>query len=269
MSTVEIKQSIKRLIAAGNRGCTLRKKTKLSVILNYHSIHPLHDYSTKPGDFAEQMAYLANEFQVLSLPDFHRARVNGTELADRIAMVTFDDGYEDNYEYALPVLDKFEIPATIFLTTGFIDKELDITQEHVAYRGLKPLTWEHVTQMKQSRISFGAHTHTHRMLTKIPPKEAEEEIAKNKEILEKRLMEPVYMFAYPFGWRRSFDDRKKSTLIAYGFRLACSTIWGSDNSDTDIFALHRVRIDAVDTAYDFKQKVNGCWDFVKLFQVAK
>jgi peptidoglycan/xylan/chitin deacetylase (PgdA/CDA1 family) len=190
-------------------------------------------------------------------------------LVDKVAVVTFDDGYEDNYEYALPILDECEIPATVFLTTGFVNGELDITQEHVAYRGLKSLTWEHVAQMKGSRISFGAHTHTHPMLSKITRKEVEEELSKCKEILEKRLMEPVDMFAYPFGWRGSFDDHIKKNLRGCGFTLACSTIWGSDNRNTDILALRRIRIDAVDTLKDFRQKVNGCWDFVRLFQVGK
>jgi peptidoglycan/xylan/chitin deacetylase (PgdA/CDA1 family) len=159
--------------------------------------------------------------------------------------------------------------ATIFLTTGFINDGIDINKDHVAYRGLKPLTWEHIMEMKHSGISFGTHTHSHRMLTMISPKEAEEEIYKSKTILENKLMEPVYMFAYPFGWRKSFNGYIKKIISAHGFKLACSTVWGSDNSNADMLALRRVRVDAVDTIDDFKQKVNGHWDFVKYFQMAK
>jgi hypothetical protein len=58
-------------------------------------------------------------------------------------------------------------------------------------------------------------------------------------------------------------------LKKHGFTLACSTLWGCNNSNTDIFALNRIRIDACDTFDDFKEKISGNWDFIKWIQILK
>jgi peptidoglycan/xylan/chitin deacetylase (PgdA/CDA1 family) len=265
--SIEQKQDFKRVCAKFYNFVQTQRPLDLSIILNYHSIHPTNTFSTKPADFLQQMQYLANEFNVLSLPQFHKLRLDCEKLPDKTVIVTFDDGYENNYQYAFPILAKYRLPATIFLTTAFIDKNYDITQEHIAYRGLPPLTWENIIEMKKSGLSFGAHTHTHPILTNTTLEKAEQEIALSKKIIEERLTEPIKMFAYTLGQRNTFNNSIKALLRQHGF--GCSTIWGTNNSKTDILALRRVRIDAQDTFDDFKSKVNGLWNFVALFQKIK
>lgn len=266
MMCMEIKQLLKRFIAQTTEAFAYKNDKKLTVTLNYHSVHPTHKFSTKPDDFLQQMEYLASNFTIISLSDFYEMRTAKRTFSDRLAMVTFDDGYEDNYEYAFPILNKFGVKATIFVTTGFVNGEIDITNKHIAYHGLKPLTWEQIKEMSKLGISFGAHTHTHPILTTIPLEEAHLEIVRSKETLEKRLERPIDMFAYPLGQRKTFNNLIIKLLKRCDFKLACSTIWGSDNSNTNIFALHRIRIDACDTIEDFKAKVNGHWDFIRWIQ---
>ena len=269
MDSIGTKRLIKRFIAAMVKPYVGRQNGKLSVILNYHSIHPTHKFATKPEEFYQQMEYLKSNFCVVSLLDFYELRKTARNIPDKLAMITFDDGYEDNYEYVLPILSKFGIKATVFVTTGFINGEIDIAKEHITYCGLRPLTWEQIRQMSKSGISFGAHTHTHQILANVSRENAEEEISKSKRILENELGQSIDMFAYPFGQHGTFNQQIIELLRKHHFKLACSTIWGSDNSNTDILALRRIRIDAIDTMDDFKQKVNGYWDFVKYFQMAK
>jgi peptidoglycan/xylan/chitin deacetylase (PgdA/CDA1 family) len=269
MSGMGVKNLIKRFIAAAIKPYGSGNNRKLSVILNYHSIHPAHKFATKPGEFYQQMEYLKSNFRVVSLHDFYKLKKTEKDLPDKLAMVTFDDGYKDNYEYAFPILSEFGIKAAVFVTTGFINGDIDITKDHIIYRGLKPLTWEQIRQMSKSGILFGAHTHTHQILTEISPRNAEEEITKSQNVLEKQLGESVEMFAYPLGQRKTFNTQIIYLLKKHHFKLACSTIWGSDNSNIDILALRRIRIDAVDTMDDFRQKVNGHWDFVKFFQTIR
>lgn len=267
--SIETKRSIKRFLAQTKKAFVHNKDKPISAILNYHSIHPAHEFGTKPEEFWQQMEYLKSNFDVVSLLDFYELRKTKRNLPDKLVMVTFDDGYEDNYEYAFPILNKFGIKATVFVTTGFINGDIDIAKDHVTYRGLNPLTWEQIIQLSKSGISFGSHTHTHQILAHVSREYAEEEISKSKTILEKQLGRSIDMFAYPLGQPRTFNQQIIQLLQKYHFKLACSTIWGSDNSYTDILALRRIRIDAVDTMDDFRQKVNGHWDFVKFFQTIR
>jgi peptidoglycan/xylan/chitin deacetylase (PgdA/CDA1 family) len=269
MNGVELKQSIKRFIAKFLKPLSDKKDKNLSVILNYHSIHPEHRAATRPGDFTKQMEYLSSNFKVISLMDLYEMRMRRKELPERIAVVTFDDGYEDNYKYAFLILKKFGIKATIFVTTGFIEGIVDIAKRDKTYSGLKPLTWAQITEMNEWGITFGSHTHTHPILTHIPFKDAEDEIVKSKEILERKLGRTVATFAFPLGQPKTFNNAIISLLKKHSFKLACSTIWGHDNSATDLFSLHRIRIDTCDTFEDFIDKVNGKWDFIRWIQSIK
>jgi len=266
MFNTETKQSIKRFIAKSTKPFFDKNDKNLSVILNYHSIHPTHKYSTIPDDFVQQMEYLSANFKILSLADFYEIRNAGNKSPERIAVITFDDGYEDNYEYAFPVLKKLGIKATIFLTTGFINGEVDITKKDSVYNGLKPLKWEQILEMRANGITFGSHTHTHPILTKFSLEDAEREIIHSKGIMEGKLNESVEMFAYPLGQPKTFNSSIIGLLKNRGFKLACTSLWGHVNSNTDAYALPRIRIDACDSLNDFKEKVNGRWDFIRWFQ---
>jgi len=269
MFNIETKQSIKRLIARTMKSFFNNKGKKLSVILNYHSIHPKHKFATKPDVFLQQMEYISSNFKMISLTEFYAIRTAQKILSDRIAIVTFDDGYEDNYEYAFPILKKLGIPATIFLTTGFINDEIDIAKRDRTYIGLKALKWKQILQMRDEGITFGSHTRTHPILTDISLRDAESNIVHSKNILEDRLNESIKMFAYPLGHRKTFNPSIIKLLKKHEFELACSTLWGCDNSDTDIYALHRIRIDACDTINDFKEKISGKWEFIRWVQRLK
>jgi len=267
MISLEKKQALKRVIAKIARPFINNKK--LSVILNYHSVHPTHIFATKPDDFREQMEYIGSNFKVVSLYELYEMRISNSDLPDKLAVITFDDGYEDNYEYAFPILKRLGLPATIFLVTGFINGEIDIAKRDRTYSGLSPLKWQQILEMREEGITFGSHTHTHPILTDILLKDAENDIVYSKKILENKLNEPIKMFAYPLGQRKTFSSSVIEILKKHNFELACSTLWGCDNSCTDIFSLHRIRIDACDTMNDFKEKVNGDWDFIRWAQRLK
>ncbi len=269
MLSTEYKQILKRILAGTLRATRWIYGVRIvssTVILNYHSIHPVHKFATKPDDFTKQMEYMAVNFKLISLHDLYEMRTTKKDISGRFAVITFDDGYEDNYDYAFPILKYFGVNATFFLTTGFLNGEVDIAKRDIIYRGLKPLKWEQILQMKAEGLSFGSHTHTHPILSDISLNDAENEIICSKDILENRLNETIKMFAYPLGQRRTFNSSIVKLLKKHGFESACSTVWGCDNSCTDIFGLHRIRIDPFDTLNDFKDKVNGNWEFIRWIQ---
>jgi len=98
MFSIEAKQFIKRFLAKTTRGFFNNSDKNISVILNYHSVHPTHRFSTRPDDFRNQMEYLKSHFIIISLSDFYEMRVADKKVPGRLAVVTFDDGYEDNDE---------------------------------------------------------------------------------------------------------------------------------------------------------------------------
>ena len=211
------KQELKRLMARLFKLYRAARPRNLSVILNYHSVHPAHESSTRPEDFLAQMTYLKANFSVISLAEFLDARTSHRELPAKTTMVTFDDGYMNNYEHAFPILKKLDLPATIFLTTGFVDGEVDITRGWTDYCGLDHLGWKQVEEMHEAGVFFGAHTHNHPILSTIPVREAEEEIVRSKEVLEEKLHHEVKHFAYPLGQPHTFNSSIVELLKKHGF----------------------------------------------------
>jgi len=94
-------------------------------ILMFHRVGPAKNAwllpPTNTSDFEDQIKYLSKTHKILSLNELATCLRAGKPLAKRVAVVTFDDGYKDNYRYAFPILKKYKIPATIFLVTGHID----------------------------------------------------------------------------------------------------------------------------------------------------
>jgi peptidoglycan/xylan/chitin deacetylase (PgdA/CDA1 family) len=118
-----------------------RKLTKSQVaILGYHRVCPATDRESheaaeivSPGSFREQIKYLSKHFEILSLDQLTAIVRSASPLPERAAVITLDDGYKNNYEYAYPLLQEYDIPATIFVVTGNLDNEELFWWDRVAY----------------------------------------------------------------------------------------------------------------------------------------
>ncbi len=106
--------------------------------------------------------------------------------------------------------------------------------------GRTMLSWDEVREMAQGGIEFGAHTVNHPILSRIPPDEAAREIHESKRQIEERLEGKVHAFAYPNGKPQDYGDLVKKCARDAGFSCAVTTIWGSNDGDTDPFELRRV-----------------------------
>jgi peptidoglycan/xylan/chitin deacetylase (PgdA/CDA1 family) len=104
------------------------------------------------------------------------------------------------------------------------------------------LSWPEILEMARDNISFGSHTVTHPILTRMPVVDAVREITDSKETIERHLKVPVKLFAYPNGSRTDFNGTIKDILKQIGFCCAVSTLWGANDRDTDAFELRRVRL---------------------------
>jgi len=194
------------------------------------------------------MIFLSSKgYRSISLDEFVDAHRQGKSLTGRCFLLTFDDGYRDNYTEAFPILQRFDLKATIFLVSDWLLQGNNGCELPVSILRLGD-----IAEMSQSGITFGAHTCSHRSLTALHPEEAELEIKGSREALEKHLNLDVEFFSYPYGHS---DTGTRSIVQACGFKAAFATENGSD----DLFNLRRIVIQADDTLLDFKLKVQS-WD---------
>lgn len=235
------------------------------VILNYHSVGSNNPYSLPAKSFEEQIQYLKQHYSVIPL-----ASINRTEnLGNRIYIViTFDDGYEDNYYYAFPVLRKYDVPATIFLTSDYIINGVDITKNWSDYRGLKSLQIDQIKEMENSRIiNFGSHGKTHKILGDMADAEFVSELVGSKKDLDTILVSTITNFAFPFGQRKDRGKRRDRLFKEAKYFNVCTTDWGINSfAGLEPYNLKRIRIDHNDTIEDFVGKITGKWGFVSWFQ---
>ncbi|MDD5691551.1 MAG: polysaccharide deacetylase family protein, partial [Candidatus Omnitrophica bacterium] len=171
-------------------------------------------------------------------------------------VITFDDGYKDNFEYAYPVLKRLGFAATIFIITDFMGKGSD-------EEGKEFLGWDEVVAMSKNKISFGSHTKTHFYLGAIKDEEAAfEEIAGSKKAIEQKIGIPVDYFCYPGG---GFNEKIKESVARAGYKGACSTNRGFADFNSDVYELKRVKVTNSDMTkpLSFWIKLSGYYNILR------
>ena len=267
-----VRESLKRAGAASARMLMKGRSGRRRVIgLCYHSIHPSLSYaSASPDSFERQLAWLAETCDVIS----PRAMLDAaTERdSDRPAVaITFDDGYADNYEFAFPLLRKYGLTATIFMTAGLSDGDPAVLERFCKLRGvpaeeIRPLEWAQAREMQDEGLEMGAHTYSHPNLIRLSPDEVATELRVSKEILEDRLGSPVDLLAYPFGKPgRQLDETTVAVARESGYTHAVAVLPRSVRPGDLPLALPRffATRDSVET---LSEKVRGDWDYLGIFQ---
>jgi peptidoglycan/xylan/chitin deacetylase (PgdA/CDA1 family) len=191
--------------------------------------------------FERYCRFFMRHFRVTSLRDLVGKLESGRAL-DRDLAITFDDGYRDNFEHAVPVLEKLSLPATFFVVTRWIGT--DVVPWWDREQGVRHawMTWEQVRALPRKGFDVGAHTRTHADLGQAGDGEAREEILGARLDLERELGAPVELFAYPYGGRNHLAEANRDLVKAAGFRCCCSCFGGINASGTDPFHLGRVPI---------------------------
>jgi peptidoglycan/xylan/chitin deacetylase (PgdA/CDA1 family) len=225
-------------------------------ILFYHRVtDEPDDLAVTPARFRAQMDLLADEgYSAHGLVEAFD-RFSRGELPPKSVAITFDDGYRDVQEHALPVLAEHGFSATVFVVTG----ALEGTSSFAWYRTPPPLIgWDDVVALdRMGTLTFEAHTVTHPHLPELADQEARSEIAGCKTTLEERLGRQVHAFCYPAG---IFARRERDLAAEAGYRLAVSCDPGHNHAHTDPFALHRQQIETRDRLIDFRAKLGGGHD---------
>src|SRR6267143_556163 len=170
------------------------------VILTYHSISygdsPL---KISPELFAAQMKWLRDNARVVPLGEIVAALASHAPLPERTVALTFDDGFQDFYLSAAPLLHRWALPATVFLATGYCGRTNSWPGQPDWVDQQPLLSWEQVAELARQGFSFGAHSVSHPVLTRLPVVEAQQEIIQCKSQIEERVGQPVEFFCYPYG----------------------------------------------------------------------
>jgi peptidoglycan/xylan/chitin deacetylase (PgdA/CDA1 family) len=236
---------------------TASKHTKTTIrVLMYHDVErvPSNTYSVSTNMFEEQMKYLRNNFDILSLNEAFEFLTGQKELKSSAIVVTMDDGYSCIFENALPLLKKYDVPACVFFTTGAWKSDADPREAKIY------LNKNEVKEMRAAGILFGGHTRSHCMLSKVSFARAKDEIVGSKTDLENVLNERIYFFAYPYGLRRHFNRQAQEIAREVGYKCAFTAINGTNLPGCDLFALKRTKIERNDSLKNFKRIVNGALD---------
>ena len=212
--------------------CVLMRSAPGIPVLNYHQIEEKdgNPLTLWPDQFEAQMAYLADEgYTTITIDEMMDSIENGTPLPEKPVIITFDDGYADNYEYAYPILKKYGFKATIFLI-------YDFTNTYPGY-----LTWAQINEMKASGlIRFESHTMTHANLAELTSiDELHHEIADSHDLLSEKLGYDMQYIAYPGG--RVNEEIEEITRAA-GYRGGFTVHYGLSTPAEGRYQMDRIPI---------------------------
>jgi peptidoglycan/xylan/chitin deacetylase (PgdA/CDA1 family) len=231
------------------------------IVLMYHRVNddlPPSPMNTTVNVFYEQMVYLKKHCRVISMEAFGSFITffrNESNFKPTV-IITFDDGFRDNYLNAYPILKKLGIPASICLTSGLIGKE-----DTFSMYGEMPkpdiLSWDEVNEMADNGITYIPHSVTHRVLPDLVYEEQKHEVNDSIRELRSKLRKGLCegTFCYPFG---GFEDPTTfNVLDDLGVKWALTTMPGANKRFLRNLIIRRMTVNGYDTIDDFKMKLKG------------
>ena len=212
------------------------KRTTKVPILVYHHVSQsdpegssgLRRLTVTADVFAQQMQYLQdNGYHVITFGDLADYFEHGKELPTLPVIISFDDGWETQFEYALPSLEKYRYSATFFVVTDYIGRPGFIS-------------WPQLQTLVTDGMTIGSHTRSHPRLARIKdPEKLWDQIYNSKAILESQLQASVEEFAYPYG---SYNAKAAAAVKQAGYRAGRGCCSGIAHTSSDVFTLKAVMV---------------------------
>lgn len=228
-----------------------------AIFLCYHSVHPDGPpyLSVRPELFAAHLRTLRHHGYRSGRCADLVALEAGDPPEQPLAFITFDDGYVDNYEVALPILLEYGFSALVFLVTAQVGRPAlvwpELSGAGVRYPDvMRPLSWEMVDAMAAAGVEFGSHTRTHPHLPRLDDAMLADELATSRAELEARVGTCLAL-AYPFGeWNARVASRANTVGYRWAFSLPPGVRFGGP------WCIPRVSVDHRDDARRFALKLH-------------
>jgi len=257
-----------------------RKGRIVPPVLCYHRVLPeaagareTPDYSVTPQQFAAQMSLLNDEgFTSLTLDEYFEAASGLRELPSRSVVVTFDDGFADNYSVAWPIARSFGVKINLFICTGLVAGERlpafaeDNARAQLSRKNFpehwRPLSWDQLREMMAGDVGVGFHSHRHRNLGRISEDEIARDASEGISIFREHLGEAPRFFAFPFGHYGSYPNAAIDVLTAQGIKMFFTTELGRTPVGRAGRLFSRIVIHPEDNLSSFRRKLFGGYDWV-------
>ena len=202
-------------------------------ILEYHQVtdeqlDPVFEvYNVPPAEFAAQLDYLQAEgYSTITLQDFMRVVHGKGELPAKPIVLTFDDGYADNYKTMLPILEAHKMTAVVYVITNELGKK-------------NYLTLDQLKDMQRRGIEIGSHTSDHLALTSLDANTQRRQIRESKTFLEWSGLQTIYSLSYPNG---AFNSEIEKILREENYLTSVTGEAGLNTLATNPYELYRVHI---------------------------
>lgn len=194
----------------------------------YHDICTEGDpYSVSESNFRHQMKFLYdNNFHTITLEDLYQNQKENILLPSKVIIITFDDGFANNYTKAFPILKQYDFRATFFITTNFIKLQTGLSRQQIC-------------DLNNSNMCIGSHTKTHRFLSNLSKDEIQSELADSKKILEDIIDAKVEHLSLPGG--RS-NNKVVNIAKQVGYKTICKSHIGCNSSNSNLFHLSRIPV---------------------------
>jgi peptidoglycan/xylan/chitin deacetylase (PgdA/CDA1 family) len=264
-----VKNALYRTIGESSNALGLATDARALRVLMYHKVNDIPDNPTTVpvSRFDEQLHQLSElGYEPVDLDavlDFYTV---GKPLPPKALLITFDDGYRDTLENALPVLRAHGFPAVIFVPVAYMDDEMPLPHEsHLVERGVRnpTLDWGLMRELDAGGVRVESHGIAHRPLAEVSLDEAVREIAVSKLKLEERLGRAVRSYAYVKGSEAHFHPVHESILKQAGYELAFTSISRANGPATDPFRLGRYNVEPYPSR-TFELVLAGACDLISL-----
>lgn len=266
---MSIKRALKRTAVVLMKPVSPGQFSSRVVVLCYHSVHPSIPFtSATPELFERNLQWLRENCDVIRFSDVTQTRPRPARAA---VAITFDDGYADNYEHAFPLLQRYGLPATFFVTAGFVERDPRVMDRFQRLRScpsghIRPLTWAQIREMADAGMEIGAHTYSHPNLAALNGAACRAELIASKDILEQRIGRVVSTMAYPFGKPgRHFNRETLAHAAESGYSYAAAVLFRALRTNDSPLAIPRITV-GMDDISTLREKVSGQWDIVGTWQ---
>jgi peptidoglycan/xylan/chitin deacetylase (PgdA/CDA1 family) len=242
----DLKKKLKTILgrAADAAGICERRFGSVMTIVAFHRVNdtlPDDGLTCTAAKFEAFCRYFQEHFRVVGMSEQVAGARAGRDMSGTLS-ITFDDGYLDNYEVAAPILRKLKLPATFFVTTGFVGSSIVAPWD----RGLPTpqgwMNWDQVRSLASQGFEIGCHSDTHLDIGEASVADVNDDLRVAQAKIKRELGIDARLFAYPFGGPQHISESSLQVVRELGFECCAACHGGTNAPVPNPYELNRIGI---------------------------